>query len=440
MEYLDGADLQQIVKQRGPLPIEEAVSYLLQALQAVAEAHAAGIIHRDLKPSNLFVAASADGTPALKVLDFGISKHRNTDSFAEEEGDLTKTSMVLGTPHFMAPEQMRSARDVDERADIWSLGAIMYQLVTAERPFAAKSFPELVVKVIQEDPPLPSTHLATVPKDIDAVIMRCMAKEPDDRFADVAELARAVAPYGPPQSYQSADKVARLLGMMPPSMHPSGPRMPVPTDLRETLPKERSKDLSIEFDETDISVDPERHRSGATAAGVTANVADETMRAGPNKRAIVVATVIVAAVGLAVGAFARRSGTPDVAVADDGAHEDSVPQGVAHEGSAPAAAPSAEDAGPAPVSEDVPTRVAVPQQPEPRVGNAQTKSHAPAPTPAAPASSSPVAAPPVAPPVAAPAPAEVPKPPTAAPKPPAPPKPAPPDAPKAKSPLDMELK
>jgi eukaryotic-like serine/threonine-protein kinase len=213
MEHLDGSDLRARVKKGGPLPVEEAVDYVLQTCEALAEAHAAGIIHRDLKPANLFLTRTPDGSHLVKVLDFGISKDTKLQNLATGEDDLTKTSALLGTPHFMAPEQMRSARTVDARADIWSLGAILYQLVTAKRPFAAGSLPELFIKVIQEDPPPPSTRgVASIPPEIDQIVARCMQKSRKKRFADVAELAQALVPLGPPWASEVGQRCARLLG------------------------------------------------------------------------------------------------------------------------------------------------------------------------------------------------------------------------------------
>src|SRR5262249_14877477 len=158
---------------KGSLPVEDVVDYVLQACEAIAEAHVAGIVHRDLKPANLFLTTDADGSPCVKVLDFGISKDAGGES-AEDEHGLTKTSAVLGSPHSMAPEQMRSTRSVDARADIWSLGIILYQLVTKVVPYKGASFMELALKVIHEDAPPPTTHRPGLPPGLDAAILKCL--------------------------------------------------------------------------------------------------------------------------------------------------------------------------------------------------------------------------------------------------------------------------
>mgnify|MGYP001062724726 FL=1 len=129
MEYLDGVDLARYLESRGPLPVPEAVEYMLQACEALAEAHALGIVHRDLKPANLFRIERVDGTPSIKLLDFGISK------VIAHQVALTQTSSMLGSPLYMAPEQMTSSKHVDARADVWALGIILFELVTGEPPF-----------------------------------------------------------------------------------------------------------------------------------------------------------------------------------------------------------------------------------------------------------------------------------------------------------------
>ena len=191
MELLLGHDLATAIA-GGPLPVARAVTYVLQACVAVAEAHAHGIVHRDIKPANLFLTTDPSGEPRVKLLDFGISKALEN----EMEGDLSLTDAggVLGSPYFMSPEQIRSAKQVDARTDLWSLGVVLYQLLTGALPFAATNATSLAAR-IAADPPLPIGRV-DVPTALRAVILRCLEKSPDRRFATVLDLARALAPFG----------------------------------------------------------------------------------------------------------------------------------------------------------------------------------------------------------------------------------------------------
>jgi len=184
MELLDGRDAGKLLARAGRLAAPYACELLLQACDALAEAHALGIVHRDIKPTNLFVTRRPDGREHVKLLDFGISKTPTLDG----ERSLTQTHAVLGTPVYMSPEQMRSARDVDARTDIWALGAVLYELVEGRLPFDAASFAELVLLVASA--PLPAM---TCRSELARVIERCLAKHPDDRYQDVAELAADLA-------------------------------------------------------------------------------------------------------------------------------------------------------------------------------------------------------------------------------------------------------
>ncbi|MEP7123050.1 MAG: serine/threonine-protein kinase [Byssovorax sp.] len=222
MEYLEGNDLSQIVRASGALSVHEAVLYLLHACEAIGEAHSIGIIHRDLKPANLFLTRAADGTSTVKVLDFGISKTAEAEGAEGEGMSLTKTTAVLGSPLYMSPEQMKSARSADARSDIWSLGAIVYELLTGGVPFNAMTFTELVLMVNMEAPRSIATIRNDVPPGLEAAVLKCLEKKPDNRFANVAELAFAVAPYGPPQAQASADRVARTLEAV--GLASTGPR------------------------------------------------------------------------------------------------------------------------------------------------------------------------------------------------------------------------
>jgi serine/threonine-protein kinase len=203
MEYLEGQDLDSFRKAHARLPVAQAVSFVLQAAEAIAEAHAIGIVHRDLKPANLFLTVRADGSPSVKVLDFGIAKAtEGTDDFS-----LTKTAAVMGSPAYMSPEQLRSARDVDARADIWAIGVILHELVQGAPPFEAETITELTLKVAMDPTPALSV---TVPAGFADVVARCLEKDPDRRYATVAELAAALAPFGPPGSTEIAQRVARI--------------------------------------------------------------------------------------------------------------------------------------------------------------------------------------------------------------------------------------
>ena len=150
MELLEGIDLSRTLQTSGPLPVQRACSYVLQACIGISEAHSLGIVHRDLKPANLFVAHRPDGTPIIKVLDFGIAKAVSDES---TDFSLTKTSVVLGSPGYMSPEQLRSSRDVDLRTDIWSIGVILFELITGKRPFNAQSITELAIRVTVDPRP-----------------------------------------------------------------------------------------------------------------------------------------------------------------------------------------------------------------------------------------------------------------------------------------------
>ncbi|MGZ5967995.1 MAG: serine/threonine-protein kinase, partial [Polyangiales bacterium] len=199
-------DLHRVLQQRGPLPVSEAVDYILQAADGLAEAHAKGIVHRDLKPSNLVLTRRADGEALVKVLDFGISKLAPL----EGEGELTETQSLLGSPAYMAPEQVRSARKVDSRADVWGLGIVLYRLLTRKNPFSGEGVIELCSAILTQAPVKPTEVRPELPKDLEAVILKCLEKEPAARYQSVQELARALAPFAPESSMSMRFLSARL--------------------------------------------------------------------------------------------------------------------------------------------------------------------------------------------------------------------------------------
>ena len=194
MELLEGADLAQISDRAGPLPAAVVVDYMLQALEGLAHAHAREIVHRDLKPSNLFLCAPPDGSQILKILDFGISKSPTPAD--RKERALTGRLTVLGSPPYMSPEQVRNPKSVDHRTDIWALGVCMYELLTNEMPFDGDEVGETFSAIIERQPRPIRSLVAGVSAAFEAVVMRCLAKRPGDRYADVGELAAALVPFG----------------------------------------------------------------------------------------------------------------------------------------------------------------------------------------------------------------------------------------------------
>jgi serine/threonine-protein kinase len=199
MELLEGSDLSSQLETRGALPCPEAIDYILQACDALSEAHALGIVHRDLKPENLFVTERRDGTPLVKVLDFGISKVTATIEVSESSAPrraITHESTVMGSPLYMSPEQVRSAKHVDGRSDIWALGAILFELVAGRSAFYAESVPDIFVKILEKPAPRLDEALRDPPPGLAEAIARCLEKDRDKRFQTVDELAAALANLG----------------------------------------------------------------------------------------------------------------------------------------------------------------------------------------------------------------------------------------------------
>jgi serine/threonine protein kinase len=207
MEYLEGEDLEQVVS-RGPLHVTSAVDFALQACEALAEAHRAGIIHRDLKPANLFLTRRSDGAPLIKLLDFGISKIQPLTAIRESRS--VETTSIMGSPGYMAPEQMKSTRDVDARADVWSLGAVLYEIVVGRPAFEGSSMLEILNAIAACNPVPPSTLQPGVPPALDLVIRQCLTTDPELRYPGVAELAMALQPFASPAAAVLADRALRI--------------------------------------------------------------------------------------------------------------------------------------------------------------------------------------------------------------------------------------
>jgi serine/threonine-protein kinase len=224
MERLEGSDLRDVLEESRVLGVADAVGYVVQACEGLAEAHGAGVVHRDLKPGNLFLTKSVHGQPLVKVLDFGISKLDPRHS--ENKLKLTTSGEVFGSPSYMSPEQLKSAKDVDARADIWGLGVILYELLTGELPFYADTVYYLVLVISNDPPPAPRSLRAEIPEGLERVILRCLEKRPDSRFQSVVELVEALEPFAPAVSATATDRVRALAGK-------SGPLTPRATTATE---------------------------------------------------------------------------------------------------------------------------------------------------------------------------------------------------------------
>jgi serine/threonine-protein kinase len=303
MEYLEGSDLADWLDRFGPMAIEQAAEFVLQACEAVAEAHALGIIHRDLKPANLFCAHRSDGHPSIKVLDFGISKPSPLE--AGWPGGVTTTTSVMGSPHYMSPEQMQSAKALDGQSDIWSLGVVLYELLTAHVPFEGGAATEIAIKVAMQPPPPIGVYRADVPPGLEAVIRRCLEKDRHARYRDVAEFAAALAEFAPPHALRSVERITRTLkaagAQAPAPFDPAAP-LALPGSVTSPLPRRP------------LSSRPLVSPHGAALAGQTAVALPVVMppRRPPVRLAVATGLTLgaVGAVAIAVGLHPRPSTPP----------------------------------------------------------------------------------------------------------------------------------
>jgi eukaryotic-like serine/threonine-protein kinase len=230
MDMLEGCDLKAYLERGNPLPVADAVQYIAQAATALAEAHAAGVVHRDLKPGNLFLTWTPSGRPCVKVLDFGVAKILGDQQHVTA---LTQTTTVLGSPWYISPEQLRSAKTTDARADIWSLGVCLYQCLTKRVPFESQAgIGELGAKILTAPPTPITNHRQDLPPPLVAIIMRCLEKDRERRFANGAELQAAL------------ESVAREFALAP---------SPRPADSARPIPRNREAASSVIVESSGIS-------------------------------------------------------------------------------------------------------------------------------------------------------------------------------------------
>lgn len=337
MEWLEGEDLGATLAERGHLAVTEAVDLVQQALVALTEAHAAGFIHRDLKPENLFLCRTPSGAPLVKVLDFGITKLTGTATPART---LTRAGgCLLGSPHYMSPEQIRSPKDVDARADVWSMGVILYELVSGVSPFHSESLGGLLSAILVEEPAPLSSLVSPLPDGFAAVVERCLQKAPTKRFASAAELARALAPFGSgtvASERLAADEARERLA----KLGEPAPTMPFPS-AAGIVAKATLSQVDV-----DARTEPVWKLSGASGSPRPTNLASALG---------VVLAALVALAALAVLAV-RAASEPPGATTRDGVTATALPIGNAPDRTPEPSAPSAtEPTVRAPVAEPAPT-------------------------------------------------------------------------------------
>ncbi len=208
MERLEGETLEQLMERDGPMAASDAAALLIEALEGVAEAHAVGVVHRDLKPANIFLARRKDGSTCVKVIDFGISKVPRPRS--SPTLGLTATQALMGSPLYMSPEQLRSAKAVDARTDIWALGVTLYELTTGHPPFDGDSLPRLSLQVALEAPVRPRARKSDMPRELERVILKCLEKLPEARYSSAYELARDLAIFAGARARTSLRRIRQI--------------------------------------------------------------------------------------------------------------------------------------------------------------------------------------------------------------------------------------
>lgn len=333
MEHLEGNDLSRVLKARGALPVDEVINYLVQACDAIAVAHSLGIIHRDLKPANLFLSRGADGSPTVKVLDFGIAKAFDQPAANE----LTTTTAIIGSPLYMAPEQMTNARDVDQRADIWSLGVIAYRLLTKELPFRGENLVELAMAVASRPPRPIREHRAEISPSLADAIMRCLERDADLRWPTVAAFVQAIAPYGPGQLIPIVQRIVRI---------GRGPQEPL-----VSAPASGSHSVMM-FDPASSSNASRTTLSGPLAPPSATSVAPEAAKR-PRKGLVLGLAIALVVGGIGAGVIVASMRTRPSTVAEEPAHKSDKalagakptpsPSDTSPTGSLVAPAPSASD-------------------------------------------------------------------------------------------------
>jgi serine/threonine-protein kinase len=302
MEFLEGRDLAKELEQQRNLSVDQAVDYILQSCEALADAHALGIVHRDLKPANLFRTERPGGAPLIKLLDFGIAKAL----VAEGQGEavsLTSTQGVIGSPCYMSPEQVRRPAAVDTRSDIWSLGIILHEFLAGSPPFVADTAMSILAAVVTDEPPSLRDLRFDVPPELAAVVKKCLAKNPDDRYPDVVELAFDLKPFARETGDAAYARISAIL--RPHKTRRESAPAPIPwSSDAPTLESGGSKPGSLQS-----------ARPGDVAPPGTMATWGKSQGGGPTSRRRHVAWAAVAVVLLGLGALARYASRANPTIA-----------------------------------------------------------------------------------------------------------------------------
>jgi serine/threonine protein kinase len=292
LEYLHGEDCSKVLRREGPLPVERAVDIVLQACRGLAVAHRAAIIHRDLKPENLFLTKAGDGSDVVKILDFGIAKFR-----ASEGSLLTNTGASFGTPHYMSPEQVRDSAHVDERTDVWSLGVVLYELLSGRKPFQGDSIFHIAHQIVTVDPPPLASLRGGLDPALFTLVERAMTKDLSARLRSASEMEQALS--------RITKRVSRVNVRATLPMADTAPPSSVSHDLAShKAPSAAAALFGRVVPEGELSL---VRRSSLMAAGALILGAGLATFATPDKVAYWEPTVLICASGWGAGVWTRAA-------------------------------------------------------------------------------------------------------------------------------------
>jgi len=288
MEYLQGSDLSNVLEKSGVLPISDAVDYVIQGCEAIAEAHSYGIVHRDVKPANLFLGKRPNGLPIVKVLDFGISK--SAENAVE---NLTRTTAAMGSALYMSPEQMQHTRGVDHRTDIYALGISLYELVAGRQPFYAETLTQLCAEIFTGTPTPIRLLRPEISEEFAQALAKAYERDLASRYQTVAEFVMALAPFAPPRSQTVIESIAKMANVEIPklgfSRRGSSPSLPESTQLLDPVRFPSTPMLQ----RLDSSADGEAVLRQQTSSGLAVSAAGLPKRGAGALIAVLLAVIVL---------------------------------------------------------------------------------------------------------------------------------------------------